>query len=154
MNVKFVLVPLAPQFHVGQCRVPDGCCTAVNLHPSWETLNWENSPKEISIISSNQTFLCPRWRYYLFLKVACCKHNPEKCPGRGRPVFLALWAGTSTDAHSLWCITSLSPWEAGLAAIGCSALGDLAQEVELILSMEGPQGCYGLGVVWRMWEPL
>lgn len=44
--------------------------------------------------------------------------------------------------------------EAGLAAIGCSAIGDLAQEVELILSMEGPQGCYGVGVVWRMWEPL
>lgn len=49
--------------------------------------------------------------------MACCKHNPEKCPGRGRPVFLALWVGTSTDTHSLWCITSLSPWEAGLEAI-------------------------------------
>lgn len=44
--------------------------------------------------------------------------------------------------------------QAGLAAIGCSALGGLAQEVELMLSMEGPRGCYGVGAVWRMWEPL
>lgn len=109
---EFCFGSRAPQSHAGpRCM----------LHSSEFTSQLRNTElrkfTRINIISSKQTVLCPRWRYYLFLKVACCKHNPEKCPGRGRPVFLALWAGTSTDPHSSWWIASLSPWEAGLEAI-------------------------------------
>lgn len=48
----------------------------------------------------------------------------------------------------------------GEGRLGLQPLAVLPLEIwlrispELILSMEGTRGCYGVGIVWKMWEPL